>query len=123
MINIYSFQGSIEPYLFDSFFHTSFDTINYDCSNLFHAHLLALRTRSIPRSKSLVNSNFSLSFIHLLALRARSIPRSKELGQFKVFVPYVNRIFVGLAYSMKEHRSWLRLRMPIIIYLEIKNVK
>ena len=27
MINIYSFQGSIEPYLFDSFFHTSFDTI------------------------------------------------------------------------------------------------
>lgn len=28
MINIYSFQGSIEPYLFDSFFHTSFDTIS-----------------------------------------------------------------------------------------------
>ena len=30
MINIYSFQGSIEPYLFDSFFHTSFDTIIHD---------------------------------------------------------------------------------------------
>lgn len=32
MINIYSFQGSIEPYLFDSFFHTSFDTISAEPS-------------------------------------------------------------------------------------------
>ena len=31
---------------------------NPDCSNLFYAHLLALRTRSIPRSKSSVNSDF-----------------------------------------------------------------
>jgi hypothetical protein len=46
------------PFRQEAFF--TFSSVNYDCFNSSQFHLLALRTRSIPRSKSSVNSNLLL---------------------------------------------------------------
>lgn len=61
MINIYSFQGSIEPYLFDSFFHTSFDTIPKVMS--FRGRKMPLRqqqTRVSPSHRKRRSGHFRL---------------------------------------------------------------
>ena len=92
-ISILSFAITYSCYYSASISTIPHFLINLDCSNLFYAHLLALRTRSIPRSKELGQ----FRFFHVkkdvpfgVIGHSREFPITREIALSSQFTHYAN---------------------------------